>query len=119
MATVVETSISPSVLAELECSYDFGDTETVRQFLLGHPSIGPLLRDARDELAARFGSQVRTVLAVIDDPEEEDAGMLYAFVQTEDDPERALDRLDSFNDEWWRVAIGSAPVPLHFALEYV
>lgn len=119
MTSVLDSAISPKLFGELERFFDFGDSGAVLQFLQRHPSLGPLLREAREELALRFGAKVRASLAVIQDPEETDSGTLYAFVQADGDPERALERLDDFNDEWWRVTIGSDPIPLHFALEYV
>ena len=104
---------------ELEREYGFSDGATVREFILAHPSLVPMLRDAKEELASRFGADANTVLTVIRDPDEDGAGTLYAFVQTTEDPDTAGDRLDRFNDEWWRFTIGSEAVPLHFALEYV
>jgi hypothetical protein len=119
MASVLESAISPILLDELARSYDFGDSEIVVEFLQRHPSLGQMLREAHEELALRFGPEVRISLAVINDPEETDAAMLFAFVLAEGNPDQALERLDDFNDEWWRVTIGSDPIPLHFALEYV
>jgi hypothetical protein len=118
MSPVVDAAISPADLAELEGVFDGADAPSVRQFILAHPSLHSLLLQARNEIAANFGPDTRAALAVVRDPEEHDPGILYAFVQISEAPDRALERLDHFNDRWWRATAGADPVPLSFVIEH-
>jgi hypothetical protein len=119
MVSAIDIVTQPGDLADLEHAFDFVGADVVRRFIQSNPSLVPLLREAHDEIATSFGVDTRTALVVVRDPEEEGSGTLYAFIQTADDPEIALNRLESFNDTWWRTAVGLDAVPLHFALEYV
>ena len=119
MSVVAEKTVSPHVLSQLAGTYEVAHGDAVMNFIRLHPRLAPLLLDARDEIREAFGAETRTALDVVHDPEEEDSGMLIAFIQTTLDPDEALDRLDRFSDGWWRRAIGSEAVPLHFVNEYV
>jgi hypothetical protein len=119
MPSTVEMAVSPELLADLEQAYDFADADSVRAFIVAHPTLVPLLQEAQAVIASSFGTGTRTALEVVRDPEETGTATLYAFVQSPDDADAALDRLDRFNDGWWRSALSSAAVPLHFTLEYV
>jgi hypothetical protein len=119
MVAVVETVVSPRVLAELEAAYEFARADEVRELIVTRPSLASLLLQAPQEIARGFEGDVRMVLDVVRDPEDEGSGMLYGFIQTRHDSEEALDRLDRFSDGWWRMAVGSDAVPLRFTLEYV
>lgn len=106
-------------LSAFESEYLFAQPDAVRAFLLEHPTITPMLAEAKTHLDPIFGSDTHVVLDVMRDPNETSREVLYAFIQTHIDADRAIESLDEFNDTWWRHTLGSEAIPLHFALEYV
>jgi hypothetical protein len=119
MVSDTASAVTADVLAEVAAVFGFGNAGTVTNFILDHPALSPLLLQARKTIERYFGKSTPVVLDVLRDPDEDNSGVLVAFVQTPLDADDALDRLDRFHDAWWRVASGSAAVPLQFTLEYV
>jgi hypothetical protein len=119
VSSVATTRTGTIDLSAIESEYVFARPAAVRAFILEHPALASLLEQARINLSSLFGIDTSIVLDVIQDPDERSRGNLYAFIQTRADPDRAIQTLDEFGDRWWRIALGSDAIPLHFTLEYV
>jgi hypothetical protein len=84
------------------------------------PQLLPLLLEARQHVERVFGSDVPTVLEVVQNPEAADASPeLFAYIQTTLPVPEAREKLEKLDDEWWLDALPRAEGRLNIALEYV
>ncbi len=79
--------------------YVLVDEERVDDFLKTHPGLDKLLLDAYEQIHAYF-PESRNLLEVITDPE---LGyqQLLVTIMTHCDINEAMNRLDSFRNDWW------------------
>lgn len=103
---------------DIEQSYALNDPPRVRAYLDEHPSLIPLLLEARPEVDLRFGSDTPVTLDIVHDPED-NTECLYAVIETRLDVDEALNRLDQFNDYWWQRSAASVDLPPIFVFDYV
>lgn len=109
--------VTGSELERLRAAYEFADEREVTAFLEEHPQLIPILEQARERLAARFGSDTPVRLEVVLDPENEVDRTLVARAETGQLPAReALDRLWAFYDDWGG-PIPASPTLLRFDVE--
>lgn len=108
-----------SLVGEVANRFVLRDAATVRAFLGEHPQLVPLVLEVHDAAQRYVGSGTALVLEVVTDPEDEDVlGTLYAFVQTELEPEEARPLMKRMHDTWWTRASVQTHGDLNIALEY-
>jgi hypothetical protein len=103
----VTTRAREADLDLLERMYIITDRNAVRGFLTHRPFLVPLLFEAHSEIATFFaGAPLR--LAVVIDPEDENARHLTLSIMTSLPPSAAVDRLQALDTAWWLDAIDRA-----------
>jgi len=112
-------------LQQLEQLYIFrGQTEVV-QFLEAHPFLVPLLLEAYGKIKTYF-SDAQLFLKVVADPEAIDDNLetlddhkeLVIFIATDLDPDKAIDRLNQLDENWWLDVSDQAEGKLNIHLEF-
>lgn len=120
MVTEVTREHVGDIIARLEQRTSFRHRPGVSLYLHEQPDLVPILLEAIDEHAVRFGPDTPIVLEVLTDPDEEDeVKTLTAIIQTTLEPKQVIDLQHRFNDAWWREASFRTGDPLSFGVEYV
>lgn len=99
--TLLDIDASSDADLELGDRYVYRDRERVRAYLIEHPELIGILREADPEIARRFGEQTTVVMDIIDDPDIVDEQMLFGFIRTSLAPQDAVDLLHRLDREWW------------------
>lgn len=99
--------------------YTFRNQEEVLKFLQEHPFLVELLLEAYSHIKEHFGFRTPVFLEVVHDPEIINDSQLVAFIQTDLDPIRALEKLDRFDKDWWVEASRRGEGKLCIHLEYL
>lgn len=90
-----------SLLEQLGLLYDIEDVSSIRDFLYGKEYMVNTLIETNSKIHDIFKSVVRKVkLALFNDPEEDYRGVSIGIV-ADITPQKALDLLQKFDDEWW------------------
>lgn len=76
--------------------------DAVERYLSNYPEIMPFISLAYPVLVTVFGYPVEIVLEVMTYPEEGSYDELVAWIQSKDNIEEGLDKLEKFEDEWFR-----------------
>lgn len=105
-----------SAIMELDEFYTFRNLPNARSFLLSHPDVVELLREARPHLEECFGPQVDVMLAVIQEPREMDR--MFAYIRTSLSAEEALAQLDHLDESWFLSRVGQVGAFFNFNLEF-
>ncbi len=98
--------------------YTFRRSEEVLSFLNDCPFLVQLLIEARNAIARCFGEFQKVALEVVTDPEAENDRELFAFIQTNLEPNDALDKLDRLDQEWWLAESDRAKSKLCIHVEF-
>lgn len=118
-AALIPASFEKQVQIEvLRSLYFFREPLQVKQFLLEHAFLIPILFELYPRAAKYFGGTLFISLEVIADGESSAESQIFAYVQTTARLEEGLARLKRFDDEWWldamRFAHGRLVVDLEF-----
>ncbi len=105
-----------SAIMELDEFYTFRNLPNARTFLLSHPDVVELLREARPHLQECFGQQVDVMLAVIQEPR--DVDRMFAYIRTSLSAEEALAQLDHLDESWFLSRVGKVGAFFNFSLEF-
>lgn len=101
----------------LERFYSFRERSDVLGFLERCPFLVPLLLEIHGKIGAYFPySQV--VLEVVTDPEAVGDSQLVVFIATDFDPDKADERFERFDEDWWLDALDRAQGMLCINLEF-
>jgi hypothetical protein len=85
----------------LSSLYEFNNDSEIRKFLQRHDQLSEHLVEAHLQIKKNFRENaVQVCLEYVNDPEEDFEG-LFVIVKTDLSPERSLDLLDRFDDEWF------------------
>lgn len=94
-----QTSPTPS-LDELGERLQIHNQPTVAQLVQANPALGPLLREATEQIP-RFFANAEMTLDVVYDPEYDDEGQLYLTVASHLPRSKAREELRRFDQDWW------------------
>lgn len=101
----------------LEQLYTFRERPGVLRFLNKYPFLVSLLLEAHKKIGDYFpNSQV--FLEVVTDPETINDHQLVTFIATNLVPDKAVDSLNRFDDDWWLDALDRAQGKLCINLEF-
>lgn len=96
--------------------YEFrGDS--VRGFLTENPFLGGLLFEARTVIDEHFGSETKTALEVVADPEALGDRQLFVLIRTELPRKDARARLAELDRTWWFDALPASKGKMEIALD--
>jgi hypothetical protein len=113
-----DTVVPNFTIQTLEQKYTFRNRNEVIGFLENHPFLVSILIEAYEKIAKYFNEYPQIVLKVIIDPEVPDDRQLVASIKTRLSPEEALEKLDSFDSEWWLQSIDRARGELCINVEF-
>jgi hypothetical protein len=99
MITAIQAYTDEAV-SQLRSKYEFRDT-CVDDFLSTDLRLVAVLKEIADVVPRYFGEEVQLALEVVNDPEDDHDGTLFAVIQTRLSPDEALDRLRAFDQDWW------------------
>jgi nucleoside diphosphate kinase len=97
--------------------YDVVDRDSVSAYIARHLGLTEPLRDAPAYIRKVWGQDVAINLEVSKDPEGEQYDSLMAYIQTSDDPDTAMAKLNAFGSEWWNQYSASYRNLLDFDVE--
>ncbi len=101
----------------LEPLYAFRERASVFRFIEKYPFLSLLLREAYDKLRNYFPHS-HLFLEVVTDPESINGGQLAIFIATQFASDKAIDRLDQFDADWWLDALDRAQGKLCIDVEF-
>lgn len=78
----------------------YRNPETVESYLASHPEIEVFLSESWPGLEKHFGKDVSVILEVMTYPGEESYDELVGWIQSTDQIEVGLDKLEAFEEEW-------------------
>ena len=79
----------------------YRNDEVVVDFLNHNPEIIGFISLAQSPLVKNFGYPVDIVLEVMTDPDHDGFEELVAWIQSNDDVDEGLEKLERFDDEWF------------------
>jgi len=85
----------------LEDRYTFNNPSEIKRFLLTHEYLINPLFEARRQIKRVFGENIVEICLKYDRDPEEDFERLFIIVKINLSPDRSLDLLDKFDEEWW------------------
>jgi len=103
----------------LEGLYIFRQPAEVRRFIEERQFLISLLEEAYTKIEKYFGPYPQVFLEVISDPEATDDRQLFAFIGTHLSPDKALDTLERFDEEWWLDVLDQAQGKLCIDIEFL
>jgi len=103
----------------LERQYVFRDRGEVIGFLESHAFLVSLLLEAYSKIRSYFPEYPQVILEVVTDPEVPDDNQLVASIKTNLSPNEALEKLDSFDSEWWLRSMDRARGELCISVEFL
>jgi hypothetical protein len=103
----------------LERQYVFKDRDQVFHYLENHPFLVPLLLEAYSKIDTFFPEYPQVLLEVVTDPEVPDDTQLVASIRVNLSPDEALERLDSFDRQWWLPSMDRAKGELCIHVEFI
>ena len=105
-----------NALETLSTDYATRTYTHVVSYLQRWPHLVPLLQAAVPHVEAVFGSGLRMILEVVDDPEAPQ--QLMAYIPTKLAPEQAVAKINEFDSAWWLSQLGDAQGKLMFDVEF-
>jgi hypothetical protein len=96
--TVVPTPIKS---AALRPRIAYRNTKAVKEFLACHPEIEDFVNASWPALVQAFQGSVDVILELLSDPEGESDAHLVGWIQSTDDIQTGLEKLEQFEDEWF------------------
>lgn len=109
----------PNIDTSALSAYHLRDREEVLRFLEMNDFLLPLLHEAYSTIMRCFGSETSVALEIRRDPEGEDAEELFAFIQTTDPAEVAIEKLHRLDDNWWLMVSPRAQCKMNISLEFL
>jgi hypothetical protein len=107
------------IIQAIEQHYVFKDRDEVIGFIKNRPFLIPILTEAYSKIGSYFPESPQVFLEVVTDPEVPDDTQLVASVKTNLSPDEALERLDSFDREWWLQSMDRAKGELCIDVEFL
>ena len=102
---------------KLEDGYVFEDKREVLRFVKKNRYLLSILEEALDIIPKYFAKE-ELLLEVMQDPEEDWVDLALS-IQTELDVDKAMEKLDKMDDEWWLSNIQKAKGKLCIRLDFV
>lgn len=99
--------------------FQFRDYTAVSTFIQQNAFLMGLLFETHRAIGKYFGRHIQIVLEVFSDPEAENDQQLFVLIQTELEPEKAIDQLEEFHDGWWLSVLDQAQYKMSVDVEYV
>jgi len=96
----------------------YRNREAVEVFIQTRPQIWPFIEAATPFLIKHFGQPLEIVLEVMSFPEEGAEDELVAWIQSSDEVEIGLDKLEKFKDEWFLDRLEEVDYRFNFNLEF-
>jgi hypothetical protein len=119
---ILKLMVTETIPVETEIAklYRQPDAAKVKDFLVKHPKVAPLLVPLAGEIKRYFLDHLLGVDLVVDEnPEDPSSEDMFAVIRCDiEDAEAALDLLDKFEANWWAYIAAAAEVPLHVDVEY-
>ncbi len=106
-------------LTDIEQFYVLRRPAEIQNFLITAPYLIDILKTACMPLQNHFGSEIKTALAVVNDPEVEDWRTLFVYILTSLPVDEALTRLERFDEVWLAHQPDHVQDQLSFNLEFV
>jgi hypothetical protein len=103
----------------LENQYIFKDRNQVTSYLENHSFLVSLLLEAYSKIETYFPEHPQVFLEVFIDPEVSDDTQMVASIKTNLSPDEALERLDSFDRQWWLPSMDRAKGELCIHVEFL
>ena len=104
---------------ELLRQYHVPEKDMVVSFLAAHEELVGLLLEARPHLEKFFGHDVQIQLRLAEGIESDGTAELLAMVQSQLDPDAALEHFGRFWDDWWKENSARPEAwPLYIDVEY-
>ena len=113
-----QTILRQAITAELDELFDYRKKDRVRAFLKSHPNLIDFLQESYYYLYKFFGPNAKHILEVVSDPENNHQ-TLFVFIHTSLSINKALAKLDKFDDEWFLDHFDQVDGDLNFNLEAV
>ncbi|NIT62023.1 MAG: hypothetical protein GWN00_39265 [Aliifodinibius sp.] len=95
----------------------YRNSEMVEAFLAAYPKIPSFIKAAAPVLTKYFGQPLEMVLEVMSYPEEGAEEDLIGWIQSHDDVEEGLNKLERFEDEWFLDHMAEVDYRFNFNLE--
>jgi len=96
----------------------YRNPEKVEGYLLSYPEITDFLSESWSRLEKHFGKDVRVVLEVISHPGEHPYEELVGWIQSMDQIEVGLDKLEKFEEEWLTEQLQKVGNVFNFNIEF-
>lgn len=94
------------------------EKKEVYRFIQEQPVLLPLLLEVPKRVKQYFGALTEVWLEVVSDPEYPNNNQLIAFITTELEPEKAVEKLNQMDEEWWLEVSDNGLGQLEFLLRY-
>lgn len=98
--------------------YSFCNAVDIQRFLYTHSQLTEILVKAHTYLQKHFGPSPQVTLELVSDPETIGWEQLYAYILTSPPVDKALARLDRFDEEWFIGQLDRVDGLLNFNLEF-
>jgi len=99
--------------------FQFRDYTAVSTFIQQNAFLTGLLFEIHRVIGEYFGPHTQIVLEVFTDPEAGNDQQLFVLIQTELEPEQAIEQLEKFYDGWWLSVLDQAQYKMSVDVEYV
>ena len=114
---IVETVIKPSNQRFESSQISFRNPNVVKSYLVDRPQIEDFIKLVWPSLVEYFGETISLVLEVMISPDEIDSDELVGWIQTTDDVNEALDKLEQFEDQWLEEQLNTVGCAFNFNIE--
>ena len=115
-ADTSEAILADGFVSTLKTLYEFKD-DSPESFLRENLALSGLLFRAYGEIRKHFGSEVKTILEVVADPEAPSDGQLFVLIRTELPRREARTRLAELDRGWWLRVLPTADGKVEIALD--
>lgn len=96
----------------------YRNPEKVENFLALYPDIDKMIKECWPDLIKHFGESVSIILEVMVHSEEETYEEIIAWIQSTDEVDEGLNKLDLFLDKWLAKQIEIADNTFNFNIEF-
>jgi hypothetical protein len=96
----------------------YRNPEAVEPYLASHPEIEAFLSESWPGLEKHFGKNVSLILEVMTCPGEESYDELVGWIQSTDEIEVGLDKLEVFEEEWLEKELRKVGNGFNFDIEF-
>jgi hypothetical protein len=106
-----------SDVGKLANLYNFRGKEAVLHYLEQNTNLIPVLNSAPEQIKNYFPEATLT-LEISLDPEEPELDELVLWISSNEEVEKALDKLQELDENWWLEAVSIAPCAIRTDVEF-